>query len=91
MQIVTALSLLASGNLMIAKAFVAQPPTTTQLLSHHSRRSSASFRMVLEKSPATEKKLQKIEILKIESAHLVHPLKEVGLNGLYAFFIIWKK
>jgi hypothetical protein len=29
--------------------------------------------------------------LKIESAHLVHPLKEVGLNGLYAFFIIWKK
>ena len=33
--------------------------------------------MVLEK-PATEKKLAKIEQLKIDSDYLVHPLKEVG-------------
>ena len=32
--------------------------------------------MVLEKPK--EKKLAKIETLKIESDHLVHPLKEVG-------------
>lgn len=43
------------------------------------RRSSSHLSMVLEKPKA--KKLPKIEVLKIESDHLVHPLKEVGSNA----------
>ena len=40
-----------------------------------SRQSSTSLSMVLEKP--MEKKLAKIETLKIDSDHLIHPLKEV--------------
>jgi hypothetical protein len=38
--------------------------------------SSSSLSMVLEK-PRTAKKLAKIEVLKTNSNHLIHPLKEV--------------
>jgi hypothetical protein len=41
-----------------------------------SARRSSSLSMVLEKPK--EKKLQKIESLKVKSDHLVHPLIEVG-------------
>jgi len=37
---------------------------------------SSRLAMVLEKPPA--KKLAKIEQLKVDSDHLIHPLKEVG-------------
>ena len=45
-----------------------QPAATT---------STTALNMVLEKPK--EKKLPKIEVLKIESDHLIHPLKEVSL------------
>jgi hypothetical protein len=95
MKIVAALSLIASGNLMTAKAFVAKPPASQLLLQRNQRPSASSLHMVLEKSPAAEKKLAKIEVLKIESDHLRHPLKEVGLYGCHACFlpdshITWK-
>lgn len=40
--------------------------------------SSTKLSMVLEK-PKVEKKLAKIEVLKTNSDHLIHPLKEVSL------------
>lgn len=39
--------------------------------------SSSNLSMVLEK-PRTAKKLAKIELLKTNSDHLIHPLKEVS-------------
>jgi len=60
----TAWSILAGS----AMAFV--PPQAATFTS------PTALNMVLEKPK--EKKLPKIEVLKIESDHLVHPLKEVG-------------
>jgi len=46
--------------------------------------SSSSLNMVLE-APREEKakKLSKLEVLKTNSDHLIHPLKEVSLHLLY--------
>lgn len=41
------------------------------------RQSDSSLSMVLEK-PKQLKKLSKLEILKVDSDHLLHPLKEVS-------------
>jgi hypothetical protein len=38
--------------------------------------------MVLQADPATAKKLQKIEALKIKSDYLRHPLKEVRVRKI---------
>ena len=54
-----------------ASAFVANP----FLLVGKQERLMSPLHMVLEKPP--EKKLAKIEVLKIESDHLTHPLREV--------------
>lgn len=45
-------------------------------LKPSSASSTTALNMVLEKPK--EKKLPKIEVLKLESDHLIHPLKEVG-------------
>jgi hypothetical protein len=66
MKIAAILTLVTSG----VSAFHVAP---------RSSRRSSSLSMVLEK-PAS-KKLAKIEVLKIDSNHLVHPLKEVRCPG----------
>lgn len=69
MKFVGALTALAafSGS---AAAFTAAPSFASKA------RSQSSLSMVLEK-PKVEKKLSKLENLKIESDYLIHPLKEV--------------
>ena len=52
----------------VASAFV-QPSLLPRV------KNGSSLSMVLEKPK--QKKLQKIEVLKIDSDHLIHPLKEV--------------
>ena len=59
-----------------ASAF--QPPIASRA------RADSSLSMVLEKPKV--KKLAKIETLKIDSDHLVHPLKEVRMLNLRSFF-----
>ena len=66
-------TLLAGSVAAFAPPQTATPPSTTAL------------HMVLEKPK--EKKLPKIEVLKIESDHLVHPLKEV--RGVVCNCRIW--
>ena len=60
----TAWVVLAGSATAFVPPQVASPALTTAL------------NMVLEKPK--EKKLPKIEVLKMESDHLIHPLKEVG-------------
>ena len=49
--------------------------------------STTALNMVLEKPK--EKKLPKIEVLKIDSDHLIHPLKEVGYFVVGSFSFFW--
>ena len=69
---------------MSTSAFVAPASNAFGVTSMSSK---SSLNMVLE-SPKKEKKLSKIEILKSNSEHLIHPLKEVSCNwhsfGLFA-------
>lgn len=66
----------AAALLLIGGAESFRP---SALLSAQQRSSRSQLSMVLEKPPPT-KKLAKIEQLKIDSDHLVHPLKEVGCH-----------
>jgi hypothetical protein len=61
---------------MSASAFVAPASNAFGVTSMTSK---SSLNMVLE-SPKKEKKLSKIEILKSNSEHLIHPLKEVSCS-----------
>lgn len=63
-------------------AFTASPFVSNGLKSLPSARSSLN--MVLEK-PATKKEISKLEILKVESANLRHPLKEVCFGHTVSF------
>ena len=60
-----------------AFAFMHGAPLSTATVGSSS--SSSQLKMVLEKPKpkANVKKISKLEILKVESANLVHPLKEV--------------
>lgn len=53
------------------------PPMSESLRAGVSSSSSSSLNMVLEKPAA--KKISKLETLKVNSANLLHPLKEVRL------------
>lgn len=66
----------ASLCLIPASAFVVRGIPGVKSLPSSS--SYSSLQMVLEK-PAT-KEISKLEILKVNSNNLVHPLKEVGLS-----------
>ena len=79
---VTALAICLDEVATSAQAFAFVPtgrlsPATTGISS-----SSSQLKMVLEKPrpKANVKKISKLEVLKVESANLVHPLKEVRKN-----------
>ena len=61
---------------MSASAFL--NPSSFGMTTSSSTSSSSSLNMVLE-APKKVKKLAKIETLKVNSDHLIHPLKEVSL------------
>ena len=58
-----------------AAAFMGSPLVASKATS------SSSLSMVLEKPK--EKKISKLELLKVQSDHLIHPLKEVRYKQSY--------
>ena len=66
-----------------ASAFVA--PNSNAFGVVTSASSATSLNMVLE-APRKEKKLSKIEVLKTNSDHLIHPLKEVSKILMHAVY-----
>lgn len=66
-----------SASLTVAVAWMLAATSTEAFTATHPRqyRSTSSLHMVLEKPAA--KKIPKIEQLKIDSDHLLHPLVEV--------------
>ena len=66
-----------------ASAFVA--PNSNAFGVVTSASSATSLNMVLE-APRKEKKLSKIEILKTNSDHVIHPLKEVSKILMHAMY-----
>lgn len=73
----TSMKFAASVSVAAALSVVTSVAAFTPPSKAGTSTSSSALHMVLEK-PA-EKKLPKIEVLKMDSDHLIHPLKEVGL------------
>lgn len=63
-------------NVVVWALLAASSEAFAPASSHQGSISTTALHMVLEKPK--EKKLPKIELLKIDSDHLIHPLKEVG-------------
>ena len=78
LTVTTVALVVAQVLLMRAEWTESFQPSSSAILRHPVRSTSPSSQlsMVLEK-PATQKTLAKIEQLKIDSDHLVHPLQEV--------------
>ena len=64
--------------LTVASSTLAFVPSLPQSMVLASKGSSSSLSMVLEK-PAT-KEISKLEMLKVNSKNLIHPLKEVSIR-----------
>ena len=63
--------------LMVASPVLAFVPSLPKSMAVAGKGSSSSLSMVLEK-PAT-KEISKLEMLKVNSKNLIHPLKEVSI------------